>query len=243
MKIICQIRRTKDYYLHRKYSTETFGYKERQDPLRIRIFAWNICFKMRYMDFRQRLSDIAITSIKKNNFDDILMYFDEDNVFPIGSLVVPIDEDDWFSPYLVENIKKISEPYTAIYWDEYVKDVQGVITDYTVLRCPPGIIDSCCYGLRSPYDISAIKYHRFVKKSDSHYIPKMLSLKIETPSGIFAQKMLKIDMTVHNFKNYLLDSIRSDIKSTSVIPKGYEDLMVLYKDLLRELLESKIVAM
>lgn len=235
MKIVLLIRREKNYFLNNKLSLGNIVSPPHDQIIYSFIFYWNCSFKMRYMDFRNRLKDIAFSTFKKNNFDDIIMYFDDDRIRSLepGTLVVPIDEDDWFSSSLVEELKNISDPFEVVHWDTYIKNVKGKFYPYGRYRR----VDSCCYGVKVPCDINTIKWHMCVNINRAYHLSKRLSVRIITSAsiGVFLYWSSGDYIT---FRKDMVNNTIKDINSLDIFPGEYKQEVILYKELLKELLSS-----
>ena len=84
--------------------------------LRAPVELWNAIFDLRYAAFRIRLIEIAqrnlgrVESAKVARFDEV----------PPGALVVPVDDDDWFSPELAHRLLTAGKPDARGYhWNRY----------------------------------------------------------------------------------------------------------------------------
>jgi len=85
--------------------------------MRPTVELWNATFNLRYPEFRMRLTQIA-----RENLDRIenaeLMRLEE---IPLGALVVPVDDDDWFSPEIASRLLAERDPSLQGYhWNPYV---------------------------------------------------------------------------------------------------------------------------
>jgi hypothetical protein len=85
--------------------------------LRPRLELWNATFHLSYLEFRHRL-----TLISRENWSRV-----EDarvtpqNEIPPGALVVPVDDDDWFSPELGRRLLAEQDPSLHGYhWNRYI---------------------------------------------------------------------------------------------------------------------------
>lgn len=208
-------------------------------------FLWNLCFRMKYLDFRKRLSEIASLSYSSNSFDDIIPYLDFDHINSLdpGTLLVPMDDDDWFSPSLAEILRKEETSKTGIYWDEHVKSTDGIVryeNRHDKVR-PFDIVDSCCYGIKVPCHEEKIKYHWVIRKPELLYLPKRLSMKVESIGAMSVLYYMRGRFaTVQSYRDVLKQSILKDIACSSLFPEEYKIQMGMYKDLMKELLESEI---
>jgi len=246
MKIVLLIRRDKEYWLHSKMSFNNAIGKGFEKTIRDNAIVWNFCFKMRYLEFRKRLSYISSFSYSPNKFDDIIPYLDQDRInnLELGTLLVPMDDDDWFSPSLVKNLRKIKEPCEGIYWDQYTKHLDGKINyeNRHIGLGLPHIIDSCCYGLKTPCDYEEVKMHWLPRKQHKLHLSKRLSMKIESLACISVQHWLDIGraMTLANYKKFAMDLLEKEIGSSIIFPEEYKHQAELYKELLEDLLKSII---
>ena len=84
--------------------------------LRAPVELWNATFDLRYAAFRIRLIEIAqrnlgrVENAKVARFEDV----------PPGALVVPVDDDDWFSPELAHRLLTAGKPDAQGYhWNRY----------------------------------------------------------------------------------------------------------------------------
>lgn len=74
--------------------------------LRAKCSTWNETFSLSYPAFRQRLKEIALRN--HGQVEDALLTPYED--VPEGDWVVPTDDDDWFAPGLVHEIREALRP-------------------------------------------------------------------------------------------------------------------------------------
>jgi len=235
MKIVLIIRRNKNYWLNNKIDHSCIANDYRSNFILQMIQVWNFCFKMKYIDFRIRLRDIAFPTFERNNFDDIIMYFDEDkyNSLEKGTLIVPIDEDDWFSLYLVENLRKIQEPFNSVYWDTHFREADGELnTNSNQKKCSI----SCAYGMKVPCSFNVIKYHAYAKKN-GYYLSKFLSFKNQNISSLSFFHFMARTLTIKQIIEMLKKNI-NNTNNTNIYLEEYKQEHILYKELLKELLES-----
>ena len=76
------------------WEDEKIFFKQLKDDFRPKVEAWNSVFKMPYNIFRHRLKQIAQLNLSRVE-NALCTTMDE---IPNGSIVVPIDDDDWLSP-------------------------------------------------------------------------------------------------------------------------------------------------
>lgn len=241
MNIVLLIRRDKEYWLHNKMSFNGVVLQKFEKAIKKRSFMWNLFFRMKYLEFRKRLAKIASLSYSQNNFDDMIMYMDRDHIDSLepGTLIVPMDDDDWFSPDLVKILRKIKKPHEQIYWDQYTKRTNGVIEQKD--RCGDVKIDSCCYALKAPCNYLDLWGHWRLRRKNMYHIPHALALKVETWSCQSVNCSRPIEsITISGFKRHLVEETTKDLNSSDVFPEEYSNQVRLYKELLKELLESQI---
>lgn len=74
---------------------------------------WNRTFKVPYHLFRQRLKEIARTNLARV---EGTVCAEWENI-PDGSLVIPVDDDDWFAPELGRKLAEaLNSNHAAYYW-------------------------------------------------------------------------------------------------------------------------------
>jgi hypothetical protein len=79
--------------------------------------AWNAHFNLSYPRFRQRLKEIAELNLRQVR--DAVIVTPE--TVPPGSLVVPVDDDDWFAPDLVDHLRAAWDPaFPGIVWTPFI---------------------------------------------------------------------------------------------------------------------------
>jgi hypothetical protein len=79
-----------------------------------KVEAWNAVFTIPYHVFRHRLKRIAQLNLSRVE-NAIVARFEE---IPPGALVVPVDDDDWFSPDLANVLERhVEGDYKGYYWN------------------------------------------------------------------------------------------------------------------------------
>jgi hypothetical protein len=94
------VRRTLDW------GSEAFTPDWLVPELQAKCRTWGETFEMSYPAFRQRLKDIALENHARVE-DAMHTPFEE---IPEGDLVVPTDDDDWFAPSVVHEIRAAWQP-------------------------------------------------------------------------------------------------------------------------------------
>jgi hypothetical protein len=90
--------------------------RELEASLRPKFEAWNATFNLAYHEFRQRIKRITELNLSRVEHA-VVAPLDE---IPDHALIVPIDDDDWFSPRLADGLRAAYEPDLAGYlWKDY----------------------------------------------------------------------------------------------------------------------------
>ncbi|MFU8765767.1 MAG: hypothetical protein ACNA7T_14650 [Haliea sp.] len=77
------------------------------------VHAWNSVFKLPFHLFRHRVRQIALT----NHSSIVGAACSDWEAIPDGSMVVPVDDDDWFAPELAEVLEEAQDPsWHAYLW-------------------------------------------------------------------------------------------------------------------------------
>lgn len=235
MNIICQIRRNKEYWLHSVINFDIFINNQHLDRFKAYIFLWDMSFRLKYIDFRKKIRDIAFTTIEDNNFDNVLL-FNGDGTYKDSDLVIPVDEDDWFSSQLLNIIRAKTISYKRIFWNGYYKyNNDGKL--YHVAE-PKGT-GSCNYGLIAPFKFNELQDHTKFKKEGSYYLPQKLSLKNTNPASLTSM-MKWFTGSAQSCRNIVMNHISHSLNDNIIYPDEFSDKHLKYIELLRELRDSAI---
>ena len=88
--------------------------------LRQKVALWNECFNLRYAAFRVRLAQIA-----QRNWSQIenAKLTPREEIAP-GALLVPVDDDDWFSPELAQQLLPHADArLEGLHWNRYILEL------------------------------------------------------------------------------------------------------------------------
>jgi len=78
---------------------------------------WNASFNIPYHEFRQRLKAIAQLCLSRVEGAQLASLDSP----PPGALLVPVDDDDWFSPDLAHRLRQASDPsISCYYWTRHI---------------------------------------------------------------------------------------------------------------------------
>jgi hypothetical protein len=84
---------------------------------RPKVETWNTTFIMPYHEFRQRLKVIAQLSLSRVQH----VHRVSRPEVPSGGLIVPVDDDDWFSPELAIRLQEAIDPsFRGYYWTRHI---------------------------------------------------------------------------------------------------------------------------
>jgi len=85
--------------------------------LRPRVEVWNATFNLRYAAFRLRLTQIARDNLARIENAKLTRLEEA----PPGSLVVPVDDDDWFSPEIGSRLlAERDSSLQGYHWNPYI---------------------------------------------------------------------------------------------------------------------------
>lgn len=114
MIYIC-VRRTLDWH------DEAVVARDLQRSFRPKLEAWNETFTVRYHEVRHRLKKIAELNLSRVE-DAVCAPLD---AIPDGSLVVPVDDDDWFAPDLALGLRQQGESHIVGYlWKDHTVEIR-----------------------------------------------------------------------------------------------------------------------
>jgi len=221
MRIVLVIRRTQDYYLEGKMMDYLFEHR----------YMWNLFYKLPYLEFKKRLSEIASSTYLANKFDRIYFWDEYEEVNQEGNIVVPIDEDDWIHPSLANELRSFNfQDKPVVQWKvlnlRCNLDTPFVIMDY--IYTP-----SCGYAVKAPYRVGCIdrNWQMDNRKHDIIGLDKVLSAKVDNFSSISFME--------NQDSNSLLEHMKSGYLVEKVAPlQEYATQVDLYNELLKELYDS-----
>ena len=88
--------------------------------LRQKVALWNEIFSLRYAAFRVRLMQIAQESWSRVENAQVTRREE----IPPGALLVPVDDDDWFSPHLAHHLLADSAAcFQGLHWNRYILEL------------------------------------------------------------------------------------------------------------------------
>jgi len=88
---------------------------------RPKVETWNETFTMPYHEFRQRLKVIAQLNLSRIQHAHCVSRAQ----VPPGGLVVPVDDDDWFSPALAIRLQEAIDPsFQGYYWTRHILELK-----------------------------------------------------------------------------------------------------------------------
>lgn len=225
MKKVLLIRRKKEYFYHGEVGWTEHNFTKEM------VQIWNFFFGMQYLHFRKELVRIAQITSSQNDFDLIIEYEDQKTVskLPPGSLLLPIDEDDWIIPNMINDLEEVFDNRN-ICWDVYRVGTNG---SQQCHRDEKNIItQSCGYCVVLPIEFGKITYHWKFKQEGSKYIHKILSLKLDSPASIGVLRRHE------NSFEEMIKRIYGWISSSYQVPKEFQENWKEYMDLCEELLGS-----
>jgi hypothetical protein len=233
-KVIILIRREREYYLTRNTNVFTWNTGCFR-ALKERVEAWNFFFKMKYDDFKTKLSEIAYLTILRNNMDALYLWSDWDSFSNMGedTWIVPIDEDDWVFPNMVDVIRE-EENHPVYYWKSIHISREG--NTETQLRGIDGCIPSCSYSLQLPSKTIFIRAHGVTDKkygSSFHLIDQVLTVQVKSIGSV--SSLVWYTKTIEEIRSCV--KRRPFLKNTEEL-KGFSEEIKKYNEVLAELYDS-----
>lgn len=235
-KIALCVRRSLHYF-HDDLQLTEFWWWNGREKFRNTIKGWNLFFGMNFIEFRHRLSYIAAQTYLPNRFDHILFWEDWDVIKELdeNTWLVPIDEDDWIGPHLVDELKEaIPKAEDFIEWDAVTIDCDGS----SKIKHFRAVL-SCAYALKMPCEQPYITHHANTLdgkfKRVVHKLDKCLAVKLENISSV-TQLGDGIDLTIRAVQNMSL------IQPSDLLT-DYQPYIEQYNNLLKELRDSCRVKM
>lgn len=125
--IYIYIRRTIDW------EDEQGFWAQIRPEVKSRVELWNRTFTVPYCQFRYHLKQIAQLSISKIQNSVCASWED----IPDGALVIPVDDDDWFSPELGTLLEQNLTPGVAgYYWpSDFIEIATSIGHKFWLIRC------------------------------------------------------------------------------------------------------------
>jgi len=232
MKVYLWIRRTKKYL-----DGEIDDCLRRNKKQFVRnVCVWNLFFKMDYFTFRRKLSEISSLTYLPNNFDEIFHYEDWDRLGKSDkALLVPIDEDDWVHPNLVETLKSFTiDGDNLLRWKTININIDGICST----KLPHGCLKtrSCSYAILSNYPQRMISDHQI-----THYyiqdfpervfdLDDYLSVKIDTISSISYLREVSSEEWIRFSREKKMLQYKACLYPYRDVVKKYNELMEEFYD-------------
>ena len=97
-----------------------------------RVELWNRTFTIPYCQFRNHLKQIALLNFSRIQ-DSVCASWED---IPEGALVIPVDDDDWFSPEVGTLLEQNLTPGTAgYYWpSDFIEIATGIGHKFWLIR-------------------------------------------------------------------------------------------------------------
>jgi len=241
-EVILIIRRDRDYWRNDHINLQ---------PKYLEIMKfWDLSFKIKIIDYRNKLRDIASSLYLKNKFDKIFLYSSRDarnisvsdeerNIYK-NSILVATDEDDWLDPSLSNILRNIKTDKNIIVWNCF-KTIKTGQVNSNKHKENTRFVQSCSWAAVGYNDILNHRNNLYIKLeeySNLYFIDKPLSVKVEHIGSVgFLRKIIK------NFSNdkwidNLIIKLLEDIKIEIDLPEEFVKTWKMYKDLLKDLLSS-----
>ena len=230
MKITCYIRRTKLWAEEYKHSEEWL-HKWKADKI---ANIWNNTFNISYTDFRKELNQIQQENIKEIFFDNVINQYEYKKN---NSIIVPTDDDDWFNPQIISELKYYCKP--VMFWN-FVNYSEGCVTvQKPFFHKMKFIYESNNYSLINPQSEMIIKDHCCANDTlkNGFYIDSCLSLHNRTLAslGLLKDKLLKSNNPQRELLN-LYETYHNTLEISNDVP----DFFMKYIDKMFDIYRKKL---
>jgi hypothetical protein len=103
-----------------EWRDEAAFYAQLPDDLEDKVRLWNQTFKLSYHLFRYKVREIARLNLARVDGAVCASW----EAIPIGALVVPVDDDDWFAPHLASALFAAQVPgISGYHWRSHFLEV------------------------------------------------------------------------------------------------------------------------
>lgn len=155
------------------------------ESFRPKVETWNATFNIPYHEFRRRLKVIAELSLERVENAQRASF----ETAPPGALLVPVDDDDWFSPNLANRLlEEFDASVSCYYWvrnilepERHVRRIKGLLKEFLTGEV---IFASNNYAFRKVPDLARPPFghmnaHRFFRATPGRvkYLPAHLSVQ------------------------------------------------------------------
>jgi len=209
---------------------------------------------MNIMDYRNELRDIASNLYVKNKFDKIFLHSNRDpkalkectteieKELYKNTILIPMDEDDWVSPCLSNELREIETEKSIFVWNYFAtfqeKEVQSNKGEEKT-----GFVQSCSWASVGYDYILSRRNNLYLNKEEYdniYFIDKPLAVKVEHVGslGFLRKTIKKLPDDREKWIDNLIEKLLIDIQVESDISQIFVKEWILYKELLRELLSS-----
>jgi hypothetical protein len=184
------------------------------ETFRPKVELWNATFTIPYHEFRQRLKSIAELSLDRVEGAQRASV----EAAPPGALLVPVDDDDWFSPDLANRLREEFDPsISCYYWSRHilepgrhVRRFKGLLKEFLTGEV---IFATNNYAIRNIGDLASVTgphmqawRHFQATPEQVKYLPAALSihnrsLASQTTLGMGRQSLSR-DQLIERFDRY-----------------------------------------
>jgi hypothetical protein len=181
------------------------------EAFRPMVEMWNTSFNIPYHEFRQRLKVIAqlclsrVDGAQRATLDSA----------PPGALLVPVDDDDWFSPDLVHRLRQAFDPsISCYYWSRHILEPErrkrrwkGLLKEFLTGRV---IFATNNYAIRNTPGLADLTLHHMTARdhfeaTQVRYLPAALSVhnrSLASQTVLGMKRPIARDQLVERFECY-----------------------------------------
>jgi hypothetical protein len=180
---------------------------------------WDASFNVPYHEFRQRLKVIAQLSLSR--VEGVQQASLERA--PPGALLVPVDDDDWFSPDLAQRLRQVFDPsIPCYYWSRHILEPdrskrrwKGLLkelltgrvifaTNNYALRNLPGLVDVRVHHMvaRDHFQATQVRYLPAALSVHNRSLASRTVLAMKRPTVLGMTRPIPRDQLVDRFECY-----------------------------------------
>lgn len=248
--VILVVRRTREFWLHNRMDCTINSTVQKM------IEMWNASFGLKFIEYSNRIRDIASSTYMDNKFDRIFLHSHNNPIkisnkqeeiikmsFLSNAIIVPMDQDDWISLSLAEVLRGIETNKDFFVWNYYVTWCGKKYMPFKSSR-KKAWTGSCSWAIRGYNHFLERRNHLAIpeeKRSEVFFIEQPMAVKVDHGGSLGCLKQI----VRRNFKKenewikILITKIQQDLKvGGEEIPVEFQKQWIAYKTLLKELLLS-----
>lgn len=212
-RIVCYVRRMQAWAKNSQFTSEHIQLWN-VDKIAL---AWDEVFNISYVEFRHMLHNLQKVNFVDMRFDEVV---DSYHYKPSDARIVPIDDDDWFHPNLIDTLREVQD--SIVFWNMVNYDlgkiwVRDALTD-------PIQFETNNYAVINQKE--EYLHHTYANKSwrnrIGRHIPLTLSAHNRTIASLSLLTNYRSDLKAG--LRYLYDVYRAPLEVVNDVPHYFVDL-------------------